>query len=93
MRYLQRKHKKDKQESPWFNVSKDDDDDDDIDKIEQTLIWIGFNTISSRDALQIDIEKFEDMLELVEKDISYLEYSYLKRTAADGRLIFGMQQT
>ena len=74
-------------------MSKDDDDDDDIDKIEQTLIWIGFNTISSRDALQIDIEKFEDMLELTKKDISDLEYSYSKRTAADGRLIFGLQKT
>ena len=58
LRYSQRKHKREKQESPWFNVSKDDDDDDDIDKMEQTLTWIGFNTTSSRDALQIDIEKF-----------------------------------
>ena len=33
------------------------------------------------------------MLELTEKDISDLEYSYSKRTAADGRLIFGLQKT
>ena len=57
-------------------MSKDDDDDDNIDKMEQTLTWIGFNTIASRDALQIDIDPFEDMLELTEKYISYLEYSY-----------------
>ena len=56
-------------------MSEDDDDDDDIDEMEQTLTWICFNTISSRDALQIDIEKFEDMLELTKKDISDLEYS------------------
>ena len=42
----------------------------------QTLIWIGFNTVASREALQIDIEQFEDMLDLTEKDISDLEYSY-----------------
>ena len=42
----------------------DDDDDDDIDKMEQTLTWISFKTTSSRDALQINIEQFEDMLEL-----------------------------
>ena len=47
------------------------------------LTWIGFNTIASRDALQINIEKFEDMLKITEKDISDLEYSYSKRTAAD----------
>ena len=33
------------------------------------------------------------MLELTKKDISDLEYSYSKRTAADGRLIFGLKNT
>ena len=33
------------------------------------------------------------MLELTERDISDLEYSYSKRTAADGRLIFGLRNT
>ena len=56
-------------------------------------MWIGFNTIASRDALQIDIEEFDDMLDLTEKYISDPEYSYSKRTAADGRLIFGLQKT
>ena len=74
-------------------MSKDDDDDDDIDVMEQTLTWIGFNTTASRDALQIDIEQFEDMLELTKKDISDLEYSYSKRTATDGRMIFVLQKT
>ena len=54
-------------------MSKDDNDDDDIDKMEQTLTWIGFNTIASRDALQIGIDQFEDMLELTNKYISDLE--------------------
>ena len=71
-------------------MSEDDDDDDDINEMEYTLTWIGFNTIVSRDALQIVIEQFEDMLELTEKDISDLEYSYSKRTAADGILILGL---
>ena len=57
-------------------MSKDDDDDDEIDEKEHTLTWIGFNTTASRDALQIDIEQFEDMIELTEKYISGLEYSY-----------------
>ena len=61
--------------------------------MEQTLTWIGFNTTASRDALQIDIEQFEDMIELTEKYISGLEYSYSERTAAAGRLIFGLQKT
>ena len=41
-----------------------DDENDDIDDMDQTLMWIGFNIIASRDALQIDIEEFNDMLEL-----------------------------
>ena len=69
------------------------DEDDDIDDMYQTLTWISFNTIASRDVLQIEIKQFDDMLELTEKDISDLEYSYSKRTAADGRLIFGLQNT
>ena len=49
-------------------MSKDDDDDYyDIDEMEQTLTWIGFNTTASREALQIDIEQFEDMPELTKK--------------------------
>ena len=70
-----------------------DNDDDAIDDMEQTLTWIGFDKIASRDALQIDFEQFEDMLELTEKYISDLECSYSKRTAADVRLIFGLQNT
>ena len=53
-----------------------EDDYDDIEDMDQTLTWIGLSTITSRDALQIDIEQFDDMLELTEKDISDLEYSY-----------------
>ena len=74
-------------------MRKYDDDDDDIDKMEQTLTWISFKTTSSRDALQIETEQFEDMIELTKKDISDIEYSYSKRTFADGRLIFGLQKT
>ena len=67
--------------------------DDEINDMDHTLMWIGFNKIAVRDALQIVIEQFNDMLELTEKDILDLEYSYSKRTAADGRLIFGLQNT
>ena len=70
-----------------------DDDDDNINDMDKNWMWIGFNTIVSREALQINIEQFDDMLELTEKDISDLEYSYSKRTAADGRLLFGLQKT
>ena len=48
-------------------MSEEDDDDDDIDEMVQTLTWIWFNTTASRDALQINIDQFEDMLELIEK--------------------------
>ena len=61
--------------------------------MEQTLTWIVFNKNASMDALQMDIEQFEDMLELTEKDISDLEYSYSNRTAPYGRLIFGLQKS
>ena len=71
----------------------DDDDDDDINKMEQTRTWIGFNTTASRGTLQINIEQFEDILKLTKKYILDLEYSYSKRTAADGRLIFVLQNT
>ena len=74
-------------------MSEDDDDHDDINEMEQTLTWISFNTTASRDALQIGIEEFKDILELIERDVSDLEYSYLKRTATDDRLIFGLQKT
>ena len=74
-------------------MSEDDDDDNDINEMEQRLTYIGFNTTASRDSLQIDIDQFRDMLELTKKDMSDLEYSYSKRTAADVRLIFGLQKT
>ena len=48
-------------------MSEDDEDDDDIDEMEQTLTWIDFNTTDSRYALQIDIDQFKDMLELIKK--------------------------
>ena len=70
-----------------------DNEEDEINDMDQTLMWIGFNTIASREALQIDIEQLDDILELTEKDVSDLEYSYSKRTVADGRLIFGLQRT
>ena len=61
--------------------------------MEQRLTCIGFNKTASRDALHIDIEQFKDMLGLTKNDISELEYSYVNRTAADGRLIFVLQKT
>ena len=61
--------------------------------MEQALTWIGFTNDANRAALRIDIAEFEDMLELSEKDISDLEYSYSKRTVGDGRFIFGLQRT
>ena len=61
LRYRQRKQKREKQSSPWFNMGEDDDDD--IEKMEQKLMWIGFNTTASRGALQINIDQFEDILE------------------------------
>ena len=33
LRYRQRKHKRENQESSWFDMSEDDDDDDDIDEM------------------------------------------------------------
>ena len=74
-------------------MSEDDNDDDDTEETEQTLTWICFNTISSRYVIQIDIDQFEDMLELTKKDISDLEYSYSSQTAKDGTLIFDLQNT
>ena len=70
-----------------------DDDDDDIDDMAQTLMLIGFNRVSSREALQIYMEQFDDMLELNEKDILDLKHSYSKLTVADGIILFGLQKT
>ena len=70
-----------------------DDDDDDIDDMAQTLMLIGFNKVSSREALQIYMEQFDDMLELNEKGILDLKYSYSKCTVADGIILFGLQKT
>ena len=69
------------------------DDDDNIDNMAQTLMWIGFNKVTSRESFKIDVEQFDGVWELTDIDISDLEYSYSKRTVADGRLIFGLQNT
>ena len=51
------------------------DDYDEISDMAQNLMWTGFNAFAMREALQVDIDQFDDILQIPEKDISDLEYS------------------
>ena len=64
-----------------------------IGELEQALIWIGFTTQANRTSLLGDFADLEEFAELNEKDIGNLAESYVKRTVADGRFIFGLQRT
>jgi hypothetical protein len=55
------------------------------------LDWIGFDQQATRDRIREEgFETFADLATMKVKDVRNLAESYLRRTAADGRAIFGL---
>ena len=66
----------------------------DADFIKQALFWIGFELEDERDAIMSDaFTTLRDITVLSEDDIKTLSHSFASRTAADGRLLFGLKRT
>ena len=62
--------------------------------IDMILQYCGFDNPDSRTAIAEDgFESFADILSLTEKDVSSLAKRFAERTAADGRIIFGLRRT
>ena len=60
------------------------------DAMDTVLQWIGFENAGTRERLRNEgLSTCGDLKTMKEKDIRDLEESYGRRTAADGRFIFG----
>jgi hypothetical protein len=63
-------------------------------EIRTILEFCGFDVDANRISIAQDgLESFTDMLSLTEKDIGALANGFQERTAADGRIIFGLCRT
>ena len=63
------------------------------DAMDTVLQWIGFENIGTRERLCNEgLRTFGDFKTMKEKDICNLAESYGRRTAADGRFIFGLRR-
>ena len=63
-----------------------------ITQMEQALQWIGFTAAQTANLVD-DMGDLADMSEVTEKDIDTLASGFSKRTAADGRIHFGLNRT
>lgn len=62
--------------------------------MDQVLTWIGFEAEGTRARLQEEgFESFADVMEMKAQDVRDLADSYVRRTVADGRAIFGLRRT
>ena len=65
-----------------------------INQMDLALQWIGFGNVATRDRLRDEgFAAFSDLKSMKEKDIRDLADSYGRRTAGDGRFIFGIRRT
>lgn len=65
-----------------------------IDQMDIALQWIGFDNVATRNRLRDEgLSTFNDLRSMKEKDIRDLAESYGRRTAGDGRFIFGIRRT
>lgn len=61
--------------------------------MDTVLQWVGFDNVGTRDRLRSEgLSTFDDLKTMKEKDIRDLAESYGRRTAADGRFIFGLRR-
>jgi hypothetical protein len=71
----------------------DPNDDPNVLDMDIALQWIGFNDEATRNRIRIEgFETFEDLKSMKDKDIRDLAESYGRRTAGDGRFIFGVRR-
>jgi hypothetical protein len=62
--------------------------------IDSMLSYIGFNAQAERTAIAQDgFESFDDLLQLKDKDIDTMSKGFADRTAAGGRITFGLKKT
>ena len=62
-------------------------------EMDTILGWIGFDQPATRDRIREEgFETFADLATMKEKDVRDLAESYSRRTAADGRAIFGLRR-
>ena len=61
--------------------------------MDTALLWIGFENVATRNRLRVEgFDAFDDLRSMTDKDIRDLSESYGRRTAADGRFIFGIRR-
>ena len=74
----------------------DDDvviDPQDVNPMDLALTWIGFENEATRARIRVEgFAEFSDLMTMNDKDIRDLAESYGRRTAADGRFIFGIRR-
>ena len=62
-------------------------------QFQQAIEWIGFTDQAHRDAMEQELGDLATVKELSSKDIRDLRDGYAKRTAAEGRIHFGVSRT
>ena len=61
--------------------------------METAVTWIGIDNAGTRNRIQVEgFAEFSDVMTINEKDVRYLAESYGRRTAANGRYIFGVRR-
>lgn len=65
-----------------------------INEVDRALEWIGFATANDRNSIREEggLETLSDFIDLTEKDLKDMANSFAKRTAAQGRINFGMRR-
>ena len=64
-----------------------------VNMMDQALIWIGFDNDATRNRIQVEgFKSFDDLKSMKEKDFRDFAESYGRRTAADGRFLFGVRR-
>ena len=64
-----------------------------VNAMDQALIWIGFDNDATRERIQVEgFALFDDLKSMKEKDVRDFAESYGRRTAADGRFLFGVRR-
>ena len=72
---------------PAYNVPE-------IDQLSQILEWVGFSVANERaNIIQDAFTTYDDLQAMKEKDVSELSTSFSRRTAANGKIDFGICRT
>ena len=78
---------------PAANPVVDDPPPPGVNAMDQALIWIGFDNDATRERIQVEgFASFDDLKSMKEKDVRDFAESYGRRTAADGRFLFGVRR-